>query len=64
MAVKLAIEVVLAIVLHPLAVVLAWISLARRRDLSLAQKLIWAVICLIWGIGPILYILLGDGSLW
>jgi hypothetical protein len=62
--VKLALEVVIAIVLHPLAVVLAWLSIARRRDLSPAQKLIWAVICLVWGIGPILYMLLGDGSLW
>ncbi len=61
---KLAVEVVIAIVLHPLAVVLAWMSLVRRRDLSLSQKLIWAVVCLIWGIGPILYILLEDGSLW
>lgn len=61
---KLALEVVIAIVLHPLAVVLAWISIARRRDLTSSQKLIWALVCLIWGIGPILYILLEEGSLW
>lgn len=61
---QLAIEVVLAIVLHPVAVVLAWMNIAGRRDLSLSRKLLWGVICLVWGIGPILYILLGDGSLW
>lgn len=61
---KLLLEVVIAIVLHPLAVVLAWISIAGRRDLSPTQKLIWAVVCLVWGIGPILYMVLGDGSLW
>jgi hypothetical protein len=62
--VKLLLEVVLAIVLHPVAVVLAWINLAGRQDLGRTRKLIWAVVCLIWGLGPILYILLDDGSLW
>jgi hypothetical protein len=61
---KILIEILLAIFLHPIAVVLAWINLAGRSDLGTAQKLIWAVVCLIWGIGPILYILVGDGSLW
>jgi hypothetical protein len=28
------------------------------------QKVIWAIVGLIWGIGPILYILVGDGVLW
>jgi hypothetical protein len=61
---KLIIEVILALVLHPIAVILAWINLARRRDLSGGKKLLWGVICLVWGIGPILYMLLGDGELW
>lgn len=61
---KLLIEVILAIFLHPIAVVLAWINLLGRSDLNGAQKLVWAIVCLVWGIGPILYMLLGDGSLW
>lgn len=61
---KLVIEAVLAIILHPVAVVLAWINIAGRRDLTGAQKLIWAIVCLIWGVGPILYVLVGGGDLW
>jgi hypothetical protein len=45
-------------------VVLMWINLAGRTDLSSLQKVIWAIVGLIWGIGPILYILVGDGVLW
>jgi hypothetical protein len=63
-AVKLLIEILLAIILHPIAVVLVWINLAGRRDLSTAQKLIWAIVALVWGIGPILYVILGNGDLW
>lgn len=61
---KLLIEVLLAIFLHPIAVVLAWINLAGRADLTGSQKLVWAIVCLLWGIGPILYILVGNGTLW
>ena len=28
------------------------------------EKVIWGIVALIWGIGPILYILLGGGTLW
>lgn len=61
---KLVLEVIVALVLHPVAVVLAWINLAGRRDLTRAKKILWGVVCLIWGLGPILYMLLGDGELW
>lgn len=61
---KLLLEIVLSLVLHPIAMVLAWINIAGRADLSCLQKIIWAVICLVWGAGPILYILLSDGTLW
>jgi len=36
----------------------------RRDDINSPQKVIWAIVGLIWGIGPILYILVGDGVLW
>lgn len=61
---KLLIEIVISLLLHPLAVVLAWINLAGRNDLDGTKKLVWAVICLFWGVGPILYVLLADGGLW
>jgi hypothetical protein len=48
--------------LHPLAVVLAWINLVGRSDLSGFQKLAWAVF-LIVPIVPFVYVLTG-GDLW
>ena len=61
---KLVIEILISAFLHPIAVVLMWLNLAGRTDLRSGQKIIWAVVGLIWGIGPILYILVGDGELW
>lgn len=62
---KLILEILVSIFLHPIAVILAWINLAGRGDLDIVGKLIWAIVILIaWGIGPILYVLLGGGSLW
>ena len=61
---KLIFEILIAVFLHPVAVVLMWIDLAGRDDLQSAQKVIWAIVGLLWGIGPILYILVGDGDLW
>lgn len=61
---KLLLEIVISWLLHPLAVILTWINIARRRDLKRSQKLVWGVVCLVWGLGPTLYILVGDGTLW
>jgi hypothetical protein len=44
--------------LHPLAVVLMWINLATRTDLSTIQKLVWAVLGLI-PLVPFVYVLTG-----
>lgn len=61
---KLLLEIVISWLFHPVAVVLTWINIAGRSDLKLSQKLIWAVVCLVWGIGPTLYILVGGGTFW
>ena len=61
---KLILEIALAVVLHPVALVLSWINIAGRTDLTTVQKILWAVVCFVWGIGPILYILFGGGTLW
>jgi hypothetical protein len=61
---KLLLEVVVSIVLHPIAMVLAWINIAGRSDLTSGQKIIWGVVSIIWGIGPIVYILAGGGEIW
>jgi hypothetical protein len=62
--VKILLEILLAIFLHPIAFVLALVNIAGREDLNMLQKVIWGVVCFFWGIGPILYMLLGGGRLW
>ncbi len=61
---KLLLEILISLVLHPVAWILVLINLAGRDDLTTAQKIIWGVVSIIWGIGPILYVLVGGGSLW
>jgi hypothetical protein len=62
--VKLLLEVLISIVLHPVAMILMLINIVGREDLDGPKKLIWAAVGLLWGIGPILYMLVGEGSLW
>ena len=61
---KLLIEILLSLFLHPVAMVLMWISVLRRHDLSFMKKVLWIVVGIVWGVGPILYLLLGDGKFW
>lgn len=61
---KLILEVVISIVLHPLAMLLMWLNLAGRRDLPSERKIVWFLVSIIWGLGPILYLLVENGSLW
>src|SRR5712692_6070442 len=61
---KLLVEILLAIFLHPIAWVLCVINIVGRTDMGGVKKVLWIIITFVWGIGPILYILLGDGSFW
>jgi hypothetical protein len=61
---KVLLEVLLSIFLHPIAAVLMWINLFGRNDLNDVQKVIWAITGIVWGIGPILCMLVGGGTLW
>jgi len=61
--IKLIVEVVLAIFLHPIAFVLCVIDIVNRTDLSGAWKVLWIIITFS-GHRPILYILLGRGKFW
>jgi hypothetical protein len=58
---KILLELVVCI-FHPLAVILMWINLASRDDLSGGQKLVWGLFGLI-PLVPFLYVLTG-GKLW
>lgn len=62
--VKLLIEILISIFLHPLAWILVLIDLMRRTDMDVTKKVIWALVSVLWGIGPILYVLVGDGRFW
>jgi hypothetical protein len=53
---------ILVCFIHPVAVVLGWINLAGRGDLSGGQKLAWGIF-LIFPIVPFIYVLTG-GDLW
>jgi hypothetical protein len=61
---KLIVEILMAIFLHPLAYVLCIINIVTRQDLSGAWKVLWILITFFWGIGPIIYVLFGGGSFW
>lgn len=61
---KLLLEILLSIILHPIAMILMWVNLLARGDLSSFQKFVWFVVSIIWGLGPILYLLVAEGSLW
>lgn len=54
----------LAVFLHPIAFVLCLINILGRSDLTGLKKLVWVIVTFIWGVGPILYVLVGDGSMW
>jgi hypothetical protein len=56
-AMKKLVELLLCI-LHPVAVVLMWINLVSRTDLSTVGKLAWAIFGLI-PLVPFLYVLTG-----
>lgn len=61
---KLLLEILLSLFLHPIAMILMWINLIARGDLSTLTKVVWFVVSIIWGLGPILYVLVSDGALW
>ena len=58
---KKLIELLLCI-LHPLAVVLIWINLPRRHDLTGIGKAVWAIFGIV-PIVPFVYVLTG-GDFW
>lgn len=61
---KLLLEILLSLILHPIAMILMWISLLTRGDMTTLVKVVWFVVSIIWGLGPILYVLVAEGSLW
>jgi hypothetical protein len=48
--------------LHPIAVILVWLNLIVRPELSGSQKIVWGVLSLI-PLVPFIYVLTG-GELW
>lgn len=61
---KLLLEILLSLILHPIAMILMWISLLTRGDMKTTPKVVWFIVSIIWGLGPILYVLVAEGSLW
>jgi hypothetical protein len=48
--------------LHPIAVVLIWITVWFNEDLGLGQKIVWAILCII-PLVPVAYVLTGNDFL-
>jgi len=61
---KLLFEILLSILLHPIAMILMWINLIARGDMTTFKKVVWFIVSVLWGLGPILYVLVAEGSLW
>ena len=61
---KMLLEILLSLLLHPIAMILMWINLLARGDISSGKKVVWFVVSIVWGLGPILYVLVAEGSLW
>lgn len=61
---KLIVEILMALILHPLAYILCIINIVGRKDIGGGWKFLWILITFFWGIGPILYVLFGGGELW
>ncbi|HEY6326289.1 MAG TPA: hypothetical protein VIW73_07255 [Candidatus Cybelea sp.] len=61
---KLLFEILISILLHPIAMILMWINLIARGDMATFKKVVWFVVSIVWGLGPILYLLVAEGSLW
>ncbi len=61
---KLLFEILISIFLHPIAMILMWVNLLGRGDMTTTVKIVWFVVSIVWGLGPILYILAADGTLW
>ena len=59
---KLLLEILLSIILHPIAMIFMWINLAARDDMSSGTKIIWFIVSIVWGLGPLPY-LVADGTL-
>jgi hypothetical protein len=62
--VKLIVEILLAIFLHPIVWVLCVINIVGRTDMGGFSKLLWILITFFWGIGPILYVIFAKGAFW
>jgi hypothetical protein len=61
---KLLLQILVSIILHPIALLLMILNLIGRSDIDDGKKIVWALVGILWGIGPILYITVGDGALW
>lgn len=61
---KLFLEILISVFVHPIAMILMWINLIARGDMTTLKKVVWFLVSIVWGLGPILYILVAEGSLW
>jgi hypothetical protein len=61
---RFTIQIMLAVLVQPLAAILMWINLSGRTDLGPRRKAFWACASFVWIFGPLAYIMIGGGRLW
>lgn len=58
-------EILVAALLHPIAVVLGLVNLVSRQEMGGCSKAVWVLVIIFLPVfGPVLYITAGGGSLW
>lgn len=64
-AMKKLVEILIAVLLHPVAVVLGLVNLAGRQGMGTGSKVVWAIVVIFLPvIGPLLYVTAGGGNFW
>ena len=61
---RFTLQLLLAVLFHPLAVVMVWVNLAQRSDLGPRMKTFWVCASFVWIFGPLSYISMGRGKFW
>jgi hypothetical protein len=61
---KFTLQFLVALIVHPLALLLMWVNLAARSDMGPRMKMFWVMTGFIWLFGPLTYISVGGGQLW
>jgi hypothetical protein len=61
---KNSLAILVALIVHPLAMIMVWANLAGRSDIGPRWKAFWAILAPVYIIGPLSYLYVGGGRFW